>query len=122
MAKSSKHHEELNEKGEGKCSVPMWCDGLPSGFCDKVAYSKHKGGKYYIHPYTNEYVYFDGTYGGYVPALACPTHGGKTKEECVHLCANCSKCIDDCDGDPKFGTGLGNDNVFECDNFIPKTK
>ena len=121
MAKISKHHEELNEKGEGMCSVPMWQMGCPC-FCDEPAYSKHKGGDYYIDQRTGSRKYFDGTYDGYVPALACVRHGGKTKQECVHLCTNCSKCFADCDGDPKFGTGLGNDNVFECDNFIPKTK
>ena len=110
MSTLSKHHTELNEKGEGKCSVPMWCGGLPAGFCDNPAYSNHKGGDYYR--------YLDGTYSGYVPALACPIHGGRKKEEVVNLCKNCSKNIAECDGNQKFGIGKGNDNVYECDRFI----
>lgn len=117
MSTLSEHHQQLNERGEGKCSVPMWSGGVPNGFCDNVAYSNHKGGKYWIHPQTNEKVFTDGTYAGYVPALACVIHGGKTKEQAVNLCDKCEKCIADCDGNPKFGIGKGNDNVFECDNF-----
>jgi len=59
----NKHHKELNKQGVGKCSVPMWMNGTPAGFCDKPAYSLHEGGKY--------------AYSGYVPALACPLHGGR---------------------------------------------
>jgi len=43
MSTLSEHHKKLNERGEGKCSVPMWCGGLPAGFCDQPAYSNHKG-------------------------------------------------------------------------------
>ncbi|MCK5615054.1 hypothetical protein KAR91_75020 [Candidatus Pacearchaeota archaeon] len=64
MSDHLKHHKELDEKGEGKCSVPMWAGGLPNGFCDKVAYG-----------------FPEGRNGGYdllqhVPFLACHMHGG----------------------------------------------
>lgn len=116
MSRLSKHHEELTN-GVGKCSVPMWSGGCPSGFCDKPAYSGHRGGKYFVHPSTGKRIFFNGAYGGYVPALACPGHGGKTKEEALNLCSYCSKCIADCDNNPKFGCGKGDDNVCECDHF-----
>lgn len=122
MATLSEHHQELNEYGEGKCSVPMWRCGLPAGFCDKPAYSEHKGGKYYVNPRTGDIVFFNGAYGGFVPALACPFHGGKTKEQAVNLCDKCCNCLANCDGDPKFGTGKGNDNVYEYNGFMPKIK
>lgn len=75
MACCSKHHKELDENGEGKCSVPMWLDGVPAGFCDKTAYGKPL-------PYESfrdelgKTRRKDGGYCGYVPFLACPTHGG----------------------------------------------
>lgn len=99
------HHKELNEKCEGKCSAPMWFRGLPAGFCDRPAYSKNVKG-----------------YDGYVPYLACQIHGGLSKEESVNLCINCNKCIANCVSNPKFGTGVGNDNVYDCDSFSPKPK
>lgn len=57
----SKKHMETNEMGIGSCSVPMWGNGVPSGFCDKEAYGEHEDSK---------------IYDGYVPYLACPAHGG----------------------------------------------
>lgn len=65
----SKHHKEVNELGIGKCSVPMWCNGLPAGFCDKPAYSKQTKEDLEFRRATNRYLY--------VPALACPAHGGE---------------------------------------------
>ena len=63
MARCSRHHKELDENGEGKCSVPMWrYPGVPAGFCDDVAYGRHEGRPY--------------SYNGYVPYLACYDHGG----------------------------------------------
>jgi hypothetical protein len=56
-------HRKLTN-GVGKCSVPMWCMGLPAGFCDREAYG----------PHVNKFIY-----DGYVPALACPSHGGPIK-------------------------------------------
>lgn len=63
----SKHHKELTD-GIGKCSAPMWCNGLPAGFCDEPAYGKPtEEGKR--------------RYKGYVPYLACPNHGGPKRNE-----------------------------------------
>ena len=56
----SECHRVLKD-GVGKCSVPMWCNGMPAGFCDAPAYGLQ----------TNEAIY-----PHYVPALACPAHGG----------------------------------------------
>ena len=70
-----KRHKELDEQGIGKCSVPMWYFGLPAGFCDKPAYGEPVACKQFrdrdgvLHR-------FNGRYDGYVPFLACPTHGG----------------------------------------------
>lgn len=71
MSDHLKHHKELDEKDEGKCSVPMWAGGLPNGFCDKVAYG-----------------FPEGRSGGYdllqhVPFLACHMHGGPKHNEIV---------------------------------------
>lgn len=74
----SKHHEELNEQGEGKCSVPMWSMGGPAGFCDEPAYGHRPPGKTFFNIHINETLREDGRYSGYVPALACPGHGGPT--------------------------------------------
>ena len=60
IMQASKCHMELDECGKGKCSVPMWCDGMPAGFCNELAYGEpinHRRGRY-------------------VPGLACPGHGG----------------------------------------------
>ncbi len=60
------YHHTLDENGVGKCSVPMWSGGLPAGFCDEPAYGTQtvEGERRYPH---------------YVPALACPAHGGPNK-------------------------------------------
>jgi hypothetical protein len=62
MSRLSNHHQELNAEGIGKCSVPMWSGGCPAGFCDMDAYGERVNNRY----------------DGYVPALACPIHGGPT--------------------------------------------
>ena len=62
MARCSEHHKTLDDHGAGKCSVPMWMNGCPAGFCDEPAYGNHEGR-------------FN-TYDGYIPALACYAHGG----------------------------------------------
>jgi hypothetical protein len=69
MAECWEHHKELNEHGVGKCSVPMWMNGCPAGFCDEPAFG--------------EPVKVCGRckYDGYVPFLACPNHGGPTAKE-----------------------------------------
>lgn len=76
MATLSKHHQELNAFGEGKCSVPMWSMGCPAGFCDAPAYGERPPCKSFFNYCTQEMQREDGRYSGYVPALACPAHGG----------------------------------------------
>lgn len=65
MANCIDAHKTLNELGIGKCSVPMWCGGVPAGFCDDNAYGEPDPERRHI-------------YSGYVPFLACPGHGGPT--------------------------------------------
>ena len=76
MAILSKHHKELTD-GEGKCSVPMWSEGCPAGFCDAPAYGKQIPGQRRY----GEFVYTTGEkfITGYCPALACYNHGGPEK-------------------------------------------
>jgi hypothetical protein len=75
MSRLSNHHRELNECGEGKCSVPMFAGGGPAGFCDKPAFGTRPNA-----PITTRWDGFsyrdDGLYAGYVPGLACRMHGG----------------------------------------------
>lgn len=117
--RASKIHFEL-KNGVGKCSVPMWQAGCPAGFCDKPAHSKHKGGKYYAKQSTGERIYLNGAYSGYVPGLACTTHGGKPKREVLNLCDFCKHHFAECKSNPSFGTGKGNDNVYECNTYEPQ--
>lgn len=66
MSRLSKHHQELDERGIGKCSVPMFSGfGMDAGFCNEVAY-----GKPVRKIITGQHTTL------YVPALACPAHGG----------------------------------------------
>lgn len=72
----SKFHEELDETGQGRCSVPMWQMGCEC-FCDDPAYGKRpETNEYWTNAYTGERMRHDGLYAGYVPALACHAHGG----------------------------------------------
>jgi len=74
VGRTVRHHHELNEQGEGRCSVPMWCGGCPDGFCDKPAYGERPSSNQVWNGH--QYVRTDGRYDGYVPGLACPAHGG----------------------------------------------
>lgn len=94
----------------------MWRGGMPAGFCDNEAYGKRPKGERY-RTNTGEMQRFDGKYDGYVPALACPTHGGPEKKQALNLCNFCGNDFSGCKSNPIFGTGLGNDNVYECDMF-----
>lgn len=78
MSCCSEHHKKLTD-GVGKCSVPMWCNGLPAGFCDEPAYGApppYDGGGWRENIWTGKPYHRDGRYDGYVPHLACPAHGG----------------------------------------------
>jgi len=60
MARCGEGHKTLTN-GKGKCSVPMWCNGIPAGFCNKDAFG----------PQAEKWRDL-----GYAPFLACPGHGG----------------------------------------------
>ena len=113
MSTLSECHKKLTN-GVGKCSVPMWGGGMPAGFCDDEAYSRQTEEDRQWRDGTNRYIY--------VPALACPAHGGHKKKKALNLCDYCKKYIAECGSNPKFGTGFGNDNVYECDIFEPTPK
>ncbi len=76
MSSIDKHHRELNEMGEGKCSAPMWMHGGPAGFCDKPAYGERPHSPERMNYCSGNMQRDDNRYNGYVPALACPGHGG----------------------------------------------
>lgn len=80
MASMSEHHKNLTD-GVGKCSVPMWMQGCPAGFCDRPAYGKFIPGEAWHDAWTGEMKRLDGKYNGYVPGLACPAHGGPKEQE-----------------------------------------
>ena len=100
MAQLQSRHKELTN-GVGCCSVPMWCNGLPAGFCDAPAFGTYVDGPRFRDAYTGEVRRMDGVYSGYVPALACPAHGGpKQKAEWLNAhfgdpCAFCHTPHDD---------------------------
>ena len=76
MAICNEYHKKLTN-GKGKCSVPMWCMGVPAGFCDKDAFGFRLKPKKYINRRTRLIEFdYEGRYDGYVPYLACPAHGG----------------------------------------------
>ena len=79
MNTTHKDHQKLNEHGIGSCSVPMWMGmgDAPAGFCNKDAYGVRPESRMY-HNYCRggRLQREDGRYDGYVPALACPCHGG----------------------------------------------
>lgn len=77
MGRISEHHRTLDAFGEGKCSVPMFGSFGPAGFCDCPAYGEPPPSKL-IRRWDGELFREDGRYPGYVPALACPMHGGPT--------------------------------------------
>jgi len=75
MARCGEGHKKLDANGVGKCSVPMWMNGIPAGFCNEPAYGKQvKCAKW--RDGAGRLRRTDGRYDGYVPHLACPGHGG----------------------------------------------
>ncbi len=91
MSSCSKHHKELNERGEGKCSVPMWMGGVPAGFCDRVAYGNYINGEEF-RDRDGRLRRLDGKYNGYVPHLACFRHGGPELKDVAHKGDPCEFC------------------------------
>jgi len=75
MAFIGKRHRTLDKNGVGKCSVPMWRNGMPAGFCDKPAFGNQIPSETF-RDRDGRRRRTDGKYEGYVPALACPAHGG----------------------------------------------
>ena len=68
-------HKKLKD-GKGKCSVPMWCNGIPAGFCNMDAFGHRPEPEYYWTNSSGERSRSDLKYDGHVPGLACPAHGG----------------------------------------------
>lgn len=44
----------------------------------------------------------------------------KEQKATVNLCSDCNLCPATCGASPKFGTAIGNDNVYACDMFSRK--
>jgi hypothetical protein len=78
MATMDKNHTTLTD-GVGKCSVPMWMNGCPAGFCDEPAYGERPVSKEFFNHSRGIMMRQDLKYDGYVPGLACPCHGGPEK-------------------------------------------
>lgn len=76
MSSVSEHHRTLDDSGIGLCSVPMWMNGSPAGFCDRPAYGIPPHSPQHMNYCINEMQRDDLRYNGYVPALACIGHGG----------------------------------------------
>ena len=90
MSRTMSCHHELTE-GVGRCSVPMWSMGCPAGFCDELAYGKRPSSSGWRFP-SGEFFRDDGKYAGYVPGLACSSHGGPKLSEVAHKGDPCDKC------------------------------
>jgi hypothetical protein len=74
----------------GLCSVPMWRSGLPAGICGKKAYGYRPPSRQWMNYASGEMMRTDLKYNGYVPGLACSTHGGPDAKEVVMK--GCSVC------------------------------
>lgn len=69
-------HEDAINGVLGRCSVPMWANGCPAGTCDSKAYGTRPPSRMWMNYGAGRMMREDGRYDGYVPGLACPTHGG----------------------------------------------
>ncbi len=73
MARLNPCHEKLTD-GVGKCSIPMWMNGMPAGFCEVDAYGKQEPGQ---RRYGKCVAERGGLWiAGYCGGLACFRHGG----------------------------------------------
>jgi len=68
MACLSEHHKP-KAGVVGKCSVPMWCGGLPAGFCDQSAYGEQRAERY------------RGENLSYASGYCCAGHGGPREND-----------------------------------------
>jgi hypothetical protein len=108
MGRLSDHHKTLTN-GVGKCSVPMWGGGMPAGFCDQPAFGERPPCRSIWHASQQRQVREDGRYDGYVPALACPAHGGP-------------KLVTQKDGDAWMAALPGFTNLQECETGWGETE
>lgn len=108
MSSTSKHHHELTN-GVGKCSVPMWMCGCPSGFCDKPAYGRRPECKRTFNYAAGQYQRLDLKYDGYVPGLACEIHGGPKPTHFGDPCVHCGIAHDDAPPGPCKGRAQSED-------------
>ncbi len=92
----TQQHQELGGNGVGKCSVPMWCNGMPAGFCDEPAYGKQEPEQRRYGEWSYAWRKW---FGGYCTGLACHAHGGPLappKPSCpecgrVHFVLECDR-------------------------------
>lgn len=68
----SERHKKTDKMGHGLCSVPMWCNGVQDGFCDNPAFGEREGNQFRY----GTVVTGQGWVPGFVPGLACYSHGG----------------------------------------------
>jgi hypothetical protein len=78
MARLNPHHEQLDDNGVGKCSVPMWSGGCPAGFCDEPAYGKQEPDQRRYGGWVSGWHKW---FPGYCSGLACYAHGGPRRKE-----------------------------------------
>ena len=78
MSSMNRHHQEI-VNGKGRCSVPMWMGGLPSGFCDRPAYGRQPLPEIVRPSY--RYRMPDPSAPPYAPGLACESHHGPSLKE-----------------------------------------
>lgn len=81
MACMSDHHKESWPMRPGCCSVPMWMNGMPAGFCDEPAWGAQ------TKEYLESFRYIDPQFKkpSYAPGLACPHHGGPKEPSPVQV-------------------------------------
>ncbi len=80
MSVLSEQHKAVVD-GAGKCSVPMWRNGLPAGLCDEPAYGRQDEGQQRYGDWGAGYIgdrWFPGGVWtpGFCSGLACERHGG----------------------------------------------
>lgn len=98
MSALEKHHRDLTS-GVGKCSVPMWMNGCPAGFCDAPAYGEQ------TQAYRDRFKYLDPRQvrPAFAPGLACPAHGGPEARHFGDPCIHCGTPHDEVPVGPCHG-------------------